>query len=332
MKEFLNKIINADGLETIKKLPDKSINLICIDPPYNIGKESWDIILDYYDWMTEYFIEFERVLKDNGSFFMFHNDFRILSELDRRIKNQTKFEFKNFIIWNKRFDGSPNKGFLDGYVVVEGLNNFQKMAEYIMFYTFNNSYKLKEERKKRNITQLTIGKEILSKTGGLTGWYSNIEMGKNYPTEKTIKPITKHLGLTIDDIVPKFRNQKTHHSIWNYDLDHKKFGHVTPKPIELLKNIILHTTDENDICLDCFGGSGSMAIATIETKRQYILIEKDEKYCEISENRIKSLIEGKELKIVKNTNRKKSKKEQENILKQLEKEKLEKEKGLDEFF
>ncbi|MBP8016953.1 site-specific DNA-methyltransferase [Candidatus Gracilibacteria bacterium] len=323
MDKYINKIINADGLEIIRQLPSKSINLICIDPPYNIGRDSWDIIVDYYDWMSDYFIEFNRILKDNGSFFMFHNDFRTLAELDRRIQYKTQFVYKNFIVWNKRFDGSPNKGFLDGFIVVEDLNNFQKMVEYIIFYTFNNSYKLLEKRKQLNITQSTIGKEILSKTGGLTGWYSNIEMGKNYPTKKTIKPITKYLGLTIDDIVPKFRNQKTHHSVWNYDLDHKKYGHITPKPVNLIENIILHTTDENDICLDCFGGSGSLAVAAIKTNRQYILIEKNENYCKIANDRISNIKTGILIPTIKNTIRKKSKKEQENILKEKIKEKEE---------
>jgi site-specific DNA-methyltransferase (adenine-specific) len=312
MKEFLNRVWNEDGLSFIKKIPSKSVDLICIDPPYNIGKDDWDIIPDYYEWLSDFFIEFERILKDSGSFFMFHNDFRILAELDRNIQNKTKFVYKNFIVWNKRFDGSPKKGFLDGYVVIDGLNNFQKMAEYIMYYTFDNSYKLSQKRKELKVNQLTIGKEIPSKTGGLTGWYSNIEMGKNFPTEKTIKPITKHLGLTIDDIVPKFRNQKTHHSIWNYDLDHKKYGHVTPKPIDILKNIILHTTDEGDVCLDCFGGSGSMAIAAIQTKRNFILIEKDPNYCDIANQRIS---DENSLKIVKNTIRKRTKGEIKNILK-----------------
>jgi site-specific DNA-methyltransferase (adenine-specific) len=312
IKNILNDVWNEDGLSFIKKIPDKSVNLICIDPPYNIGKDQWDIIPDYYEWMTEFFLEFERILKDNGSFFMFHNDFRILSELDRQIKDRTKLVYKNFIVWNKRFENSSKKGFLDGYVVVEGLNNFQKMAEYIMYYTFDNSWKLSETRKKLGIKQTTISKEITSKTGGPTGWYSNIEIGKNYPTEDTIKPITKHLGLTIDDIVPKFRNQKTHHSVWNYDLDHKKFGHVTPKPIELLKNIILHTTDEGDICLDCFAGSGSLGVAAIQTNRNFILIEKEKEYCEIAKKR---LHDQESLRIVKNDVRKKSKTEIKNILK-----------------
>lgn len=317
IESYVNKVWNEDGLEFIKKMPDKSVNLICIDPPYNIGKDDWDIIPDYYDWLSKFFVEFERILKDNGSFFMFHNDFRILAELDRQIQNKTKFVYKNFVVWNKRFDGSSKKGFLDGYVVVEGLNNFQKMAEYVMYYTFDNSWKLSQRRKELGIAQMKIGKEIPSKTGGFTGWYSNIEMGKNYPTEETIKPITKHLGLTIDDIVPKFRNQKTSHSVWNYDLDHKKFGHVTPKPIDLLKNIILHTTDEDDICLDCFAGSGSMAIAAIETNRKFILVERESEYCKIANDRIND--QG-SLKTVKNDVRKRTKGEIKNILNKIEKE------------
>ena len=116
--------------------------------------------------------------------------------------------------------------------------------------------------------------------------YSNIETGKNFPTEETIKPITKHLGFTMNDLVPKFFNQKNCHSVWQYEFDSKKLGHLTPKPIELLKNVINHCTEEGDVVLDCFGGSGSTAVACIETNRNYILIEREEKYIDISKERI----------------------------------------------
>ena len=285
-EELMNQVILGDSLVELDRIEDKSVNLICIDPPYNIGKDEWDYREDYYEFMNNIFIKLESKLKDNGSFFFFHNNFRIMAELDRLIQKNTSFMFRNFIIWNKRFEGSPKKGFLDGYVVKGGLNSFNKMAEYIMFYTFDNSWKLKEERTKRNVVQMTMGKEILSRTGGLTGWYSNIEMGKNYPTKETIKPITKYLDLTIDDIVPKFRNQKKHHSVWNYDLDAKKIGHITPKPVELIENIILHTTDESDVVLDCFAGAGSTAVACKNLNRNFIMIEREKKYCDIIEKKL----------------------------------------------
>jgi site-specific DNA-methyltransferase (adenine-specific) len=202
-----------------------------------------------------------------------------ISELMVRIKKETKFVFKQMIVWNKRFEGSSKKGFMDGFVVKNEMHNFNKMVEYILFYTFDNSYKLDSKRKELDISQLTISQEIKSKTGGLTGWYSNLETGKNMPTRETIKPIEKHLGLKFEDIVPKFNNMKTDHSVWNYDMAKRCKVHITPKPVDLLKNIIYHTTDEGDLVLDCFSGSGTMGYASIETNRKCILIEKESKYC-----------------------------------------------------
>ena len=188
-ENFQNKVVRGDCLEVLKNIPDKTINLIIIDPPYNIGKDDWDNFgfvkkgyapkeytgECYYDWMERVFIELSRVLKDTGSFWFFHNDFRIMAELDRRINNATDFQFRNFIVWNKLFNESKQRGFLNGFVQVEGLHNFQKMAEYMMFYTKKDLHKkLKEERLKRGIKSLDISKEILSKNGNITGWYSNI--------------------------------------------------------------------------------------------------------------------------------------------------------------
>lgn len=281
------QLFHCDCMEGLDKVKDKSVQLVCIDPPYNIGKDHWDKIDNYIDWLTEIIQKLEIKLKDNGSFFIFHNDMEQIAELLISIKKNTRLKFRQMIVWNKRFDDSPRKGFLDGYVVKNDLHNWNKMAEYILFFTFDNYEKILNARKEKKLNQLVISQEIKSKTGGITGWYSNIEGGKNLPTRETIKPITKHLGLTYDDIVPKFNNLKTHHSVWNYDLAKRNNVHITPKPIDLLKNIILHTTDENDIVLDCFAGSGSIGSACKETKRQCIMIEKEEKYIEFIKKNLK---------------------------------------------
>lgn len=281
------QLFHCDCIEGLDKVKDKSVQLVCIDPPYNIGKDDWDKIDNYIDWLTEIIQKLEIKLKDNGSFFIFHNDMEQIAELLISIKKNTRLKFRQMIVWNKRFDDSPRKGFLDGYVVKNDLHNWNKMAEYILFFTFDNYEKILNARKEKKLNQLVISQEIKSKTGGITGWYSNIEGGKNLPTRETIKPITKHLGLTYDDIVPKFNNLKTHHSVWNYDLAKRNNVHITPKPIDLLKNIILHTTDENDIVLDCFAGSGSIGSACKETKRQCIMIEKEEKYIEFIKKNLK---------------------------------------------
>lgn len=267
-KEYV-RLIHGDYIEQLDNIDNKSVQLICINPPYNIIKNNYIITV---------IKKLETKLKDNGSFFIFQDDMEAISELMVNIKKDTKFIFKQMIVWNKRFENSTRKVFMDGFVVKNDMHNWNKMTEYILFYTFDNSYKLKKRRTELNITQLQISQEIKSKTGRLTGWYSNLESGKNMPTKETIKPVEKHLNIKFEDIVPKFNNQKTHHSVWNYNMEKKNKINITPKPLDLLKNIILHTTDEDDTVLDCFAETGSMGYACIDTNRKCILIEKEDKY------------------------------------------------------
>jgi len=272
------EIRHGDCLEQLDHVKDRSVQLVCIDPPYNIGKDTWDTIENYVEWLTSVIQKLETKMKRDGSLFFFHNDMEQISELMISIKKNTSLVFKNMITWNKRFDGSSKKGYLDGYVVKNDMHNWNKMCEYILFYTFDNSTIIRDKRLELGVKQTDISREILSKTGGMTGWYSNIETGKNMPTRETIKPIEKHLGLKYEDIVPKFNNQKTDHCVWNYDMAKRNEIHITPKPVALLENIIRHTTDEGDLVLDCFAGSGSIGVACKNTGRDCFMIEKDERY------------------------------------------------------
>lgn len=77
--------------------------------------------------------------------------------------------------------------------------------------------------------------------------------------------------------------------------DKKLYDHPTIKPLDLVKRHILHTTQESDLVLDCFSGSGTTCIASLETKRNYIGIEIDPKWYQTSLNRIKG-INNKDLK------------------------------------
>ena len=89
----LIKLIKGDSLSKLDSIADKSIQLICIDPPYNIGKDTWDTIDNYNDFMIEIIKKLETKLKDNGSFFMFHNNMETISELMVSIKKNTKCIF-----------------------------------------------------------------------------------------------------------------------------------------------------------------------------------------------------------------------------------------------
>ena len=313
----LDVVYNEDCLKGLSKIPSKSIDLVVIDPPYNIKKDSWDDIKNYEEWMKKVILELQRVLKDNGSFYMFHSEMEVVADFMNFLKNETNFIFRQFIVWNKRFDGSPRKGFLDGFCLVENLRNYQQMAEYILYYTFQkddlqfgetgifdeirnymDDERIKLGLQKRKINEL-LG--VSTNGGGMACHYFSRgnkiwelptkeaferlnEIGFNFDYEK-LKQWRDKLFRQWQDLRFTFNNQKTHHSVWNYDIENK-IEHATPKPLELIKNIILHSSKEGQIVLDCFMGSGTTALACKELNRRYIGFEKDPEYCKIISKRL----------------------------------------------
>ena len=313
----LNKIHHGDCLELMKDIPSKSIDLIVIDPPYNIGKDKrWDKYKkdEYIEFMGTVFKECERALKENGSFYWFHNDMVQVKDLMAWLEENTGFIYKQFVVWNKRFEGVSKKGFLDGFVETCGLRNYQKMAEYCLFYTFQDetglsTIKLDENnfptlRRYFKEFQEALGlkkKEIIEKVGqradhcfrwGSSQWDMPTEETYNklgeLPLENNFhKREYESLRREYESLRYTFNNQKTHHSVWEYEVA-PKLGHITPKPVELIENILRHSSNPGDVVLDCFIGSGTAAVASLNTGRQFIGIEKEKEYVDIANERIKS--------------------------------------------
>lgn len=304
----------GDCLEVMKELPDKSVDLVLIDPPYNIGKADWDNINNYVDWLGSVFLECQRMLKDNGSFYWFHNDIEQIAEIMLWIKKNTIFIFKQFIIWNKKFEGASNEGFLQGYNEVKMLRNYEKMAEYLLFYTFqdetglttvkldmNNFSILRQYFKDYQEALGITKKEIMEKIGqqadhcfrwGSSQW--------DMPTKETYQAIGniplkyefvrkeyEDLRKEYEDLRYTFNNQKTHHSVWNYEVA-KKQKHITTKPLPLIENIIKYSSNKNNLILDPFLGSGTTLVACKELNRKGVGIEISEEYCDIAIRRLKN--------------------------------------------
>jgi len=314
----INQIICGDCLIEMKKIEDKSIDLVLTDPPYNIGKASWDKIDNYVEWCGRWILECQRVLKNNGSFYFFHNDVPQISKLMGWVEQNTNFVFKQFIVWNKRFNEANNKGFLDGFVVVDGLRNYQQMAEYLLFYTFqdetglttvkldmNNFSSLRKYFKDYQEALGLSKKKLIDILGqqadhcfrwGSSQW--------DMPTPETYKAISniplkyefvrreyEDLRREYEDLRYTFNNQKTHHSVWNYEIA-EKAGHITPKPTDLIKNILIHSSNGDNLILDPFMGSGTTGVACKELGRNFIGIEIEPKYFAIAERRINQTIES----------------------------------------
>ena len=310
IEQFENKIINADCLDILKQLPDKSVDCILTDPPYfGIVKNDWDNqwkdIFDFQKWVGELGKEFLRVLKDNGSFYWFGDDKTIAYcqvELDKY------FRLLNSIVWRKT-----------GLQTMKGaesvFRSFAPITERCLFYdkgedktglemvkeVMPNPFAdyLAKEFERAKVTRKQIAELFPSKTGGLTGCVSNWLNGDNVITQEQYLKIKEFLG---DDYLSKEYEEllKEYEELrrpWNNDrkafdvldfpicTDEGRF-HQTQKPIALISYLMERSTRQGDVVLDCFSGSGTTAIACHNLKRRFICIEKDKDYYEASVKRL----------------------------------------------
>ena len=96
-------LVNADSLVFIKTLPDNSVDLILTDPPYYRVKpdpwdRQWDSTAEYLAWLDDFFAEFWRVLKPNGSLYVFCGS-KLASETETLLSQ--RFKILNHIVWAK---------------------------------------------------------------------------------------------------------------------------------------------------------------------------------------------------------------------------------------
>ena len=314
----LNKEINliqGDCLEKMKEIPDKSINLVLIDPPYNINKADWDkwkTVNAYVEFMGQVFLECQRVLKDNGSFYFFHNDFLQIVELQNYINKNTNFIFKQLLIWNKRYNGSPRKYYFDNVIAGNMNRNHRQLTEYCLYYTFQDETGLgkvlkqdgflklmdyfKKEREKLNWSYKQCD-DYLGIKASYCYWDKPTTHPYRIPEERHYTKLQKtghfqkpyeELRQEYEELRYTFHNLKLHHDVLEFEVAPKQ-GHITPKPVDLLEYIIKTSSNAGNLVLDCFMGSGSTGIACVNTNRKFIGIEKDEKYFEIACNRIKEV-------------------------------------------
>ena len=112
------------------------------------------------------------------------------------------------------------------------------------------------------------------------GTFNNIKIKQNIKRAEYITGILKD-GITLSDVwadIPALSHNSK-----------EKLPHATQKPLALIERIIQIGSNENDLILDNCSGSGTTGVACIRTKRNYILIERNEEFCKMSEKRIKIL-------------------------------------------
>ena len=84
-----------------------------------------------------------------------------------------------------------------------------------------------------------------------------------------------------------YETKSTYYITPSNQKDKKKYGHPTVKPLEMVKNLIVNSSQENDIILDPFLGSGTTAVAAKDLNRKYIGYEISKEYCQIAKQRMR---------------------------------------------
>ena len=246
----LNKIYNMDCLEGMKDIPHKSVDMILCDLPYGTSANKWDVVIPFELLWEQYL----RIIKDDGAIVLTGSEPFSSILRTSNLKNY-KYDWK----WEKpsganflNFKYQPAK-------VHEDIMVFGKMA---------TSYSKKGNMK--YFPQMTEGKPYEQKSG------KQKTKNSNSTVRSEIKQVvTKNTGLRYP------------HSIQKFELDKEKF-HSTQKPVALFEYLIKTYTNEGETVLDNCMGSGTTAIACLNTDRQYIGFELDETYHKLSLERIEN--------------------------------------------
>jgi DNA modification methylase len=212
------EIIHGNCYEKLTKIPDKSVNSIITDRPYNIrmgelDKPISDIeLLEQFEMLGE---QFNRIITDNGVVVMFmrYEQFGACREAFRKY-----FKYEERFIWKKT---NPSNLHCENRMV-------NAVEEALVFYKNSENHTFNKTRKSlQNIFECPVA---LRKNSGY---------------------------------------------------------HETPKPVKVMKHLVKTFSNEGDVVLDCFMGSGATGEAALAFGRRFIGIELALKYCESSAKRFK---------------------------------------------
>lgn len=231
-----NNIYLLDYNQILRWIPDDSVDLICIDPPYkiNYNGESWDVEEEMLDW-HDLFEHFERILRSTGNLIIFQgwsnvSDTKFIGHWYRNLT------LKNWIIYD-RIKGRGAK------------TDFTSTREDILWYVKSDNYTFNK-----------IYSNIPKKTGG----FGN----KNNQKFRSLS----NVWTDISPIVP-----------WSKEYT----GYPCQKPVKLLERIINIFSNENDLVLDCFAGSGTVGVVCKNLNRHYIISDNSKKAYNICLERLK---------------------------------------------
>jgi len=247
----LNHIVQGDCIDVLNSLPEKSVDLIFADPPYNLQlqndlyrpdlskvdavDDNWDkfsSFANYDDFTSNWLRAAKRVLKDTGTIWVigsYHNIYRVGA-----VMQNLGFWILNDVIWLK----------------TNPMPNFRGVR-------FTNAHE----------TML---------------WAQKKKGAKYTFNHKAMKALNDDLQMRSDWVIPLVTGKERLKTNGTKD-------HPTQKPEALLYRVLLSSTNPNDVVLDPFFGSGTTGAVAKMLGRNFIGIERDKKYIKVAQKRIDAI-------------------------------------------
>lgn len=318
----------ADCLLFLKSLPDNSVDLIVTDPPYyrflNVGWDrQWASQKQYLHWFGRVLAQYQRVLKPNGSLYVFASH-RLACHIECLVEQH--FNKLNHIVWRKH-SGPHNKA------CKSQLRSYFSQTERIIFAEQCNSEKawqnqlnrlkgdvfkplrdyLLQEVKKAGVTRQQIhkacGNQMLGAGISKSQWQLpserdyrilqqllNNQLNKDYAAVKHEFTLLNRSYLSLKQQHQQLRRpfavtkEVPFTDVWDFKPTPARKGrHPCEKPLPLIEHIITTSSRPGETVLDTFTGSGSTAVAAFNTGRNFIGCELGEEEYQQAKERIKNL-------------------------------------------
>jgi site-specific DNA-methyltransferase (adenine-specific) len=254
----INKIYNMDCLEGMKLIDDKNIDMILCDLPYGTTACKWDTIINF----TKLWNEYKRIIKVNGAIVL-----NSIQPFTTKLINSNLNNFKHCWYWNKCNSGSFAVAKYRPLSIIEEICVFS--------YGKVNYFPVMEQAKEEN--KRPRNKSYKRKDDNSQGMASGeFKSSKNHDEN-----LRYPKNLLIYD------NRKG-------ELNALNRLHPTQKPVEMYEYLIRTYSKENDLILDNCIGSGTTAVACINTNRNYIGFELDTTYCGLANIRTLDIVSSRQ--------------------------------------
>jgi site-specific DNA-methyltransferase (adenine-specific) len=249
----LGKLYNQDCVEFLESLQSESVDLIFADPPYNINKAEWDTFESqeqYVQWSMAWIKESHRVLKKTGTLYICG-----FSEILADIKwaSARMFAGCKWLVWYYR-----NKANLG--------NDWGRSHESLLHLRKSQNYTFNIDEARVPYNQHTLRYPVHPQA--TTSAFGN---GKKHDWQP------HPMGAKPRDVIelPTLCNTTKERTV-----------HPTQKPFDLLRRIVLVSSDEGQVVVDPFGGSGTTFVVAERFKRYWLGSELSHEYCTMASHRI----------------------------------------------